>query len=45
MIGLNNKKTEENSRVKEFQELFSNLTAEQQAIVIAQIKGILSSKE
>lgn len=34
----------EDGRVKDFTELFGQLTAEQQALIIAQIKGILSEK-
>jgi hypothetical protein len=35
---------EEDGRVKDFVELFGRLTAEQQALVISQIKGILSDQ-
>lgn len=34
----------ENGRLQEFLELFSQLTAEEQALIIVQIKGILSSR-
>lgn len=34
----------EDGRMKDFAELFGRLTAEQQALVIAQIKGILAEK-
>lgn len=34
----------EDGRTKDFAELFGQLTAEQQALIIAQIKGILSDK-
>lgn len=35
---------EEDGRMKEFIELFGKLTADQQALIIAQIKGILSAQ-
>ena len=34
----------ENGRLNEFMELFSRLTPEQQALIISQIKGILSTQ-
>lgn len=35
---------EESERIKEFSAVFSKLTAEQQALIISQIKGILSNQ-
>lgn len=35
---------EEDGRIKEFISLFGKLTAEQQALIISQIKGILSNQ-
>ena len=35
---------EEDGRVKEFVELFGRLTADQQTLIVAQIKGILSAQ-
>lgn len=35
---------QEDGRMKEFVELFGKLTADQQALIIAQIKGILSAQ-
>lgn len=35
---------EEDGRIKEFVGLFNQLTTEQQALIIAQIKGILSAR-
>lgn len=35
---------EEDGRMREFIELFGKLTADQQALIIAQIKGILSAQ-
>lgn len=35
---------EESGRIKEFAEVFGKLTSEQQALIISQIKGILSDQ-
>lgn len=35
---------EESERIKEFSQVFGKLTADEQALIIAQIKGILSSR-
>ena len=35
---------EENERLSEFNELFSQLTDEQQSLIVSQIKGILSNQ-
>ncbi len=35
---------EESERIKEFARVFGKLTADEQALIIAQIKGILSSR-
>lgn len=35
---------EESERIKEFADVFGKLTAEQQALIISQIKGILSDQ-
>ena len=35
---------EESERIKEFSEVFGKLTAEQQSLIISQIKGILSDQ-
>lgn len=35
---------EESERIKEFSDVFGKLTAEQQALIISQIKGILSNQ-
>ena len=35
---------EEGERIKEFSEVFAKLTAEQQSLIISQIKGILSNQ-
>lgn len=42
MVGLD---VSSDEKVKEFQELFNQLTSEQQNLITAQIKGILSTKE
>ena len=36
--------SEESERIKEFSEIFGKLTREEQSLIIAQIKGILSSR-